>query len=86
MAHIGVSVEEMEKWSPQIGSVVEWFGELRAADLEGVPPALRGSYNADVTREDNAVNFERREEMLSMFPETEGAFVRVPRMTNEAED
>lgn len=29
------------EWGPKIDSIVAWFGNLQAVNIEGVPPALR---------------------------------------------
>mmetsp|Transcript_23237 Transcript_23237/g.64514 ORF Transcript_23237/g.64514 Transcript_23237/m.64514 type:complete len:148 (+) Transcript_23237:70-513(+) len=85
MAHIGISEQEIEEWTPQIASIVDWFGQLSEVDLSEVQPALRGIAGEGSVREDVPVEFEAREEMLALAPDMEGNYVRVPKITTGAD-
>ncbi|BDA40673.1 probable glutamyl-tRNA(Gln) amidotransferase subunit C, chloroplastic [Coccomyxa sp. Obi] len=81
MAHISVTDEEVKEWEPQLQQIVSWFNQLQAVDVEGVPPAVRIDMEGEnVLRPDKPVQYEAREAILSQVPETEGEFVKVPKI------
>ena len=83
LAQIGVSEQEAADWAPKIAGIVEWFGQLQQADLEGIPPALRADVDDTTSlRPDIPTPFKNREDMLKQVPLMDGAFVRVPKMSS----
>lgn len=77
----------MEEWGPQVGGILEWFGQLQRVDVEGVPPALRAEVETEnFFRADEPEAFEAQEELLRQVPAREGAFVRVPKIATAADD
>lgn len=80
LAQVGVSEVEAAEWAPKIAGIVEWFGQLQAVDVEGVPPALRADVDAAASlRPDLPQPFENRGEMLEQVPQMDGPFVLVPK-------
>ncbi|CAL8467016.1 g6552 [Coccomyxa elongata] len=81
MAHISVTDEEVKEWEPQLQQIVSWFNQLQAVHVEGVPPAVRIDMEGEnVLRPDMPVQYEAREAIFSQVPETEGEFVKVPKI------
>ncbi|CAL5225483.1 g8308 [Coccomyxa viridis] len=81
MAHISVTDEEVKEWEPQLAKIVDWFAQLQAVDVEGVPPALRADLSDEnVTRPDEVVQYTDREGLLREVPEMQGEFVKVPKI------
>ena len=84
----------MADWGPKIEAIVDWFGQLQAVDVEGVPPALRADTadgdGADAhgmpLRADEARRYPDQAAMLEQVPDREGAFVRVPKIATAADD
>eukprot|EP00873_Tetraselmis_striata_P016678 jgi/Tetstr1/436942/TSEL_025714.t1 len=86
MSQIGITEEEVEEWTPQIGSIVEWFGELGKVDVDGVEPALRALQAGDGTlRADKPVDFADKPALLKQVPDIEGVYVKVPKISTEAD-
>lgn len=85
MAQIGITDEEVEEWTPQIGSIVEWFGELGKVDVTGVEPSLRAMGEESTLREDVPVSFPNKEDLLKQVPDKEGVYVKVPKISTEAD-
>jgi len=77
----------VESWTPKIGSIIDWFGQLQQVDVQDVPPALRAmedtpKFRSDVEQE---LSSESRAELVSMFPESEGGMVKVPKIGSGAD-
>lgn len=71
---------QVADWEPKIRSIVSWFDELQAVDVEGVAPFTAGDVGADfVTRADTVVAFDAGA-ALADAPEREGGFVKVPKI------
>ena len=61
LAQVGITDEEASTWSPQVESIVEWFGQLREVDLGDIPPALRADVESEGwLRPDEPVEFPDR--------------------------
>jgi Asp-tRNA(Asn)/Glu-tRNA(Gln) amidotransferase C subunit len=58
------------------------FGQLRDADLDGVEAAGGGAAGQATgrLRDDEAVEFARREEMLASAANLEAPFIRIPKI------
>ncbi|KAL6772380.1 hypothetical protein ACKKBG_A29995 [Auxenochlorella protothecoides x Auxenochlorella symbiontica] len=71
---------QVEGLTKELTSIVDWFSQLQAIDVEGVPPALQADVDSqDWQRPDEPHTFENRESLVSQFPATEGPFLSVPR-------
>lgn len=85
LAHISITPEEADDWQGKIGSVIDWFGQLQAVDVEGVPPASRPAFGTDAAaglhlRADEPQRVEGAEGLLAQAPARDGDFVKVPRI------
>ncbi|CAG9461575.1 unnamed protein product [Pedinophyceae sp. YPF-701] len=85
LAHMDLTDKEVEEWTPQITSIVDWFGELSEVDTSGVPPALRASEGKHRLRPDEPVAYEGREEVMKAVPKMDGDLVRVPKIGSGAD-
>jgi aspartyl-tRNA(Asn)/glutamyl-tRNA(Gln) amidotransferase subunit C len=86
LAQVAVSEEEAAAWAPQIAGIVDWFAQLQAADVAGVPPALRADVGDEPPlRPDVPAPFGQRAALLGAAADVEGDFVRVPRTTTGGE-
>jgi aspartyl-tRNA(Asn)/glutamyl-tRNA(Gln) amidotransferase subunit C len=86
LAQVAVSEEEAAAWAPQIAGIVDWFAQLQAADVEGVPPATRADVGDEPPlRPDAPAPFGQRAALLGAAADVEGDFVRVPRTTTGSE-
>lgn len=78
---------QVAEWGPQIASIVDWFGQLQQVDVEGVPPALRADIDGETPlRSDQAVDFQDKKTMIQQAPDSEGSFVRVPKIATAADN
>ncbi|GAQ80884.1 aspartyl-tRNA(Asn)/glutamyl-tRNA (Gln) amidotransferase subunit C [Klebsormidium nitens] len=87
-ARLEVSSEEIEDWTPKIGKIIDWFGQLQEIDVEGVPPALRagGDRTGNTVQKDEPRAFGNRDALWDAVPSKEGPFIRVPKILNESTD
>jgi aspartyl-tRNA(Asn)/glutamyl-tRNA(Gln) amidotransferase subunit C len=78
---------QVAEWGPQIASIVDWFGQLQQVDVEGVPPTLRADIEGETPlRSDQAVDFQDKKAMIKQAPDSEGSFVRVPKIATAADN
>jgi len=85
MAQIGITEQEVADFSPKINSILDWFGQLQAVDVSGVPPAIHVSERGTPLRQDQPHTYEARAQLLAQAPSTDGAYVRVPKTTTGAD-
>jgi aspartyl-tRNA(Asn)/glutamyl-tRNA(Gln) amidotransferase subunit C len=90
LARLDVTAEEAAAWTPQIGAVVNWFGQLRELELpaEGEAPAEALESEDELRarlREDVPVDFPHREEMLAAAKKLESPFIRIPQVSTSEE-
>ncbi|KAK9827978.1 hypothetical protein WJX81_003879 [Elliptochloris bilobata] len=82
MAQISVTDEEVREWGPKLEQIVDWFDQLQAVDVEGVPPATRADLTEEnLLRPDMPRTFDNREDMMAEVPDREGPFVKVPKIS-----
>lgn len=85
LAHINITPEEAEDWQDKIGGVIDWFGQLQAVNVEGIPLASRPAFGTDTAagallRTDQAHGYEGSQGLLAQAPARDGDFVKVPRI------
>ena len=90
LARLDVTPEEAAAWTPQIGAVVDWFGQLRELELpagEAEAEAVESEEELRARlRDDVPVDFPARAEMLAAAQKLESPFIRIPQVsTSEAE-
>ncbi|GIL61237.1 hypothetical protein Vafri_15643 [Volvox africanus] len=79
MAQVRISEQEAADWAPKINSVLDWFGQLQSVDVKGVIPAIHACSEGNRLRPDEASHYPTRAQLLSQAPQTENAYVRVPK-------
>ncbi|KAL6752224.1 hypothetical protein V8C86DRAFT_615265 [Haematococcus lacustris] len=52
LAQIGLTEQEAADAEPKLRSILEWFGQLQAVDVSGVPPAIHGGSQGTLLRPD----------------------------------
>jgi aspartyl-tRNA(Asn)/glutamyl-tRNA(Gln) amidotransferase subunit C len=77
LARLGLSEEEVEKFSLQLSNILENFEILKQVDTANVPPATHTIPLQNVFREDNAAESYSQAEVLSNAPKQEGNCFKV---------
>ncbi len=85
LARLELTPEEEEKFTIQLGSIIDYFQQLSELDISGVSPTTRAIDVSNVTRADNLQPDPNREAILQNAPEQEGDFFKVPKILNAAE-
>jgi aspartyl-tRNA(Asn)/glutamyl-tRNA(Gln) amidotransferase subunit C len=84
LARLSLTQEELERFTEQLGAVLEHARDVEALDTAGVPPTAHPFPVANVFREDAVQPSLDRDEVLSQAPEVESHRFRVPRILGEA--
>jgi aspartyl-tRNA(Asn)/glutamyl-tRNA(Gln) amidotransferase subunit C len=83
LARLELTPEEEEKFTTQLGSILDYFEQLSELDVSNVPPTTRAIDISNVTRPDDLQPYPDREAILQSSPQQEGEFFKVPKILNE---
>ncbi|MBF2006485.1 MAG: Asp-tRNA(Asn)/Glu-tRNA(Gln) amidotransferase subunit GatC [Chlorogloeopsis fritschii C42_A2020_084] len=83
LARLELTPEEEEKFTTQLGSILDYFEQLSELDVSNVPPTTRAIDVSNVTRPDDLQPYPDREAILQSSPQQEGEFFKVPKILNE---
>ncbi len=81
VAHLGrleLDPNEVEQYTTQLDSILEYMDKLNSLDTSGVEPMTHAIPNVNVFREDTAVEPFSVEASVGNAPERQGSFFRVP--------
>ena len=84
LARLALTAEELERFTEQLGAVLDHAQDVAALDTAGVPPTAHPLPLANVWREDVVVPGLDRDEVLAQAPAVEADRFRVPRILGEA--
>ncbi|WP_413173526.1 Asp-tRNA(Asn)/Glu-tRNA(Gln) amidotransferase subunit GatC [Anabaena azotica] len=82
LARLELTPDEEEKFTTQLGSILEYIEQLSELDVTNVLPTTRAIDVSNVTREDKLLPYPDREAILRSAPEQEGEFFKVPKILN----
>ena len=80
LARLDVTDDELERFTEQLGAILEHAADVAALDTSGVPPTAHPLPLANVLRPDEVRPGVDRDEVLAGAPETEDDRFRVPRI------
>jgi aspartyl-tRNA(Asn)/glutamyl-tRNA(Gln) amidotransferase subunit C len=83
LARIELTDEEVARFGAQLGNLLEHVNVLNELDTAAVPATAQVIESRNVEREDVQWPCLDRETVLSMAPQRQGAFFRVPRIIAE---
>ena len=78
LARLELSDDEVERFTEQLGAILDAVGKVSELDLSGVEPLSHPLDLVNVWAEDEPRPSLEREEALRNSPEREGGFFRVP--------
>jgi aspartyl-tRNA(Asn)/glutamyl-tRNA(Gln) amidotransferase subunit C len=84
LARLDLSDEELERFTEQLGVILDHAAEVAALDTAGVPPTAHPLPVANVFRDDVAEPSLSRDELLGQAPAVEAGMFRVPPILGEA--
>jgi len=85
LARIALSDDEVSRFGAQLGDLLSHVNVLAELDTASVPATAQVVESRNVEREDVPGACLDRETVLSMAPQRQGAFFRVPRIIAEEE-
>jgi aspartyl-tRNA(Asn)/glutamyl-tRNA(Gln) amidotransferase subunit C len=77
LARIGLSEKEVEKYSKDLSSILDWVEQLKEIDVTGVEPTAHITGLENVTREDKEREFGNKDGIVELFPEKKDNFNKV---------
>lgn len=84
LARLELLDDELERYTGQLGAVLDHAADIEALDLDGVAPTAHPLPLANVLREDVVGPSLDRETVLAEAPAVEAQRFRVPRILGEA--
>jgi aspartyl-tRNA(Asn)/glutamyl-tRNA(Gln) amidotransferase subunit C len=84
LARLELTEDELERFTGQLGAVLEHAADIAALDIADVPPTAHPLPLVNVLREDTPAPSLDRDEVLSQAPAAEDGRFRVPRILGEA--
>lgn len=85
LARIALTEEEVARFETQLGNLLEHVNVLSELETAAVPATAQVVESRNVEREDVRGACLDREAVLSMAPQRQGAFFRVPRIIAQGE-
>ena len=83
LARLNLSEADLERYTEQLGAVLDHAEDVASLDLDGVPPTAHPLPLVNVLRDDVVVEGVDREEVLSQAPSVEDRRFRVPAILGE---
>ena len=83
LARLELSPEEQEKFTAQLGEILDYFEQLNELNTAEVPPMTRAIEMSNITRPDQSEPYAQRDSILSSAPEQEGDYFKVPKIMAE---
>ena len=86
LARLALDEQHVEKYAPQLESILEYVGQLQRVKVEGVDPMAHAVPMVNVLRDDVVEPSLPLEQVLQNAPETDGPFFKVPKIIGGEED
>ena len=83
LARLNLSEAELERYTEQLGAVLDHADDVASLNLDGVPPTAHLLPLVNVLRDDVVVEGVDRDEVLSQAPSVEDRRFRVPAILGE---
>ncbi|GAJ27269.1 aspartyl-tRNA(Asn) amidotransferase subunit C [Liquorilactobacillus sucicola DSM 21376 = JCM 15457] len=86
LAKLAFSKEELQKFTGQMGEIINMVQQLSDVDTTGVEVTTHVTDAVDTMREDKAVKGTDRELLLKNAPDHQDGFIKVPAIIDESEE
>jgi aspartyl-tRNA(Asn)/glutamyl-tRNA(Gln) amidotransferase subunit C len=83
LARLDLDPDERQRFSLELGAVLEYVGRLAEVDTEGVQPAFASQPRLNVFREDRVCEPLGPHAVLANAPARQGDYFRIPRILEE---
>ena len=81
LARLELTEEEKEKFTNQLGDILEYINQLNEVNTENVEPMAHPLPIVNVMREDKIEKYDNLEAMLKNAPEEEDGYYKVPKIS-----
>ncbi len=83
LARLEFNNEDVEKFTEQLGNILQYIEKLNELDTDNVEPTSHVLYISTPLREDKVVKTLTIEEVLQNAPESEDGFIVVPQVIDD---
>jgi aspartyl-tRNA(Asn)/glutamyl-tRNA(Gln) amidotransferase subunit C len=83
LARLRLTDDELERFTQQLGAILEHAADVAALETTDVPPTAHPLPLTNVLRDDIVTPSLDRDEVLAQAPAVEGGRIRVPRIISE---
>ena len=77
LARIGLDEKEIEKFSADLSSILDWIKQLEEVDIKNVEAISHITGLSNIVREDKAEDFGNKENIKKLFPEEKDGYDKV---------
>ncbi|MBU2028723.1 Asp-tRNA(Asn)/Glu-tRNA(Gln) amidotransferase subunit GatC [Patescibacteria group bacterium] len=77
LARIGISEKEVEKYSKDLSSILDWVEELKKVDVTSAESTAHITGLKNIVRADKADDFENKSKIVDLFPEKKERYDKV---------
>jgi aspartyl-tRNA(Asn)/glutamyl-tRNA(Gln) amidotransferase subunit C len=85
LARLQLTAAELERFTDQLGAILDHAADVAALDTSGVEPTAHPLPLRNVLRDDVVIPSLDRDEVLAQAPAVEDGRIRVPRIISEEE-
>jgi aspartyl-tRNA(Asn)/glutamyl-tRNA(Gln) amidotransferase subunit C len=86
LTRLALTEAEVQTFSEQLSTIIDYFDLLGEADIEGVPPAHQPQMARGALREDDVRPSMARDDFLENAPQREGPYVKVSVVSDVGDD
>lgn len=83
LARLRLTEEEKQRFQKELGTIIEYFDQLKKLNTDGVPPTTHVVPLENVLREDTVTPSLPVEEALANAPDRKGNYFRVPKVVEK---
>lgn len=77
LARIGITEQEMDKFSHDLSSILDWVEQLKTVAIEDVQPMAHVGGLQNICRDDCEADFLAKEAIIKAFPEEKNGYNKV---------
>lgn len=77
LARIGLSEEELDKFSHDLSSILDWIDQLKEADISKAELTKNITGAKNIFRQDKTEEFANKDGILKLFPDKKDRFDKV---------
>ena len=80
LARLELPEDQIATYTQQLEKIISYVAQLEKIDTTDVPPTARAVEVTNVTRNDEVISSEIRDDLINLAPNREGDFFRVPKI------